>query len=323
MMKSAFALLLCCSLLLAGCLAPGGSGPTPTPTPVTTYTPAQLKYLLLDNYGESRYFYCDPDYYPVARPGEQERAFEIFPAIQNETGVFAAITSRLGLHPPFTDGAKLTIYREYKKLNAIPLASSTDNTYSFTLRLGTREEGQQVTGIIRSDGVILSSQSENAVLTCPICLSGETLIDTLSGPVPVKDIREGNLIWTIGRDGTMEPAAVLRVEKTRVPDGHRLVRLRLSDGRDLLASPGHPLLDGRALGSLGVGDEVDGAAVTGVTLVASGGGFTYDILPAGATGGYWANGIPVKSTLFSDTGKTHDTPFPGYRGKPAYVLRTP
>ena len=299
-MRPAFvALLPCLGLILAvGCLAPGGAGPTPTPN--ATYTPARLKYLLLDHYGESRFFFCDPDSYPVARGDEQERAIRTFPTIENDSATFTAIVARAGLKPPYSNESILTIYREYKRLNAIPLASSTDNTYSFTLRLGTGEQGQQVTGIIRSDGVILSSQSETVVLACPICLSGETLIDTPSGPVPVKDIHEGRLIWTVGRDGAREPAAVLRAEKTRVPNGHRLVRLRLSDGRGLLASPGHPLLDGRAIGSLDVGDVVDGATVILADSVPFDGEFTYDILPAGGTGGYWANGIPLKSTLFRE-----------------------
>jgi hypothetical protein len=315
-MRPAFVVLLLCLglVLAAGCLAPGGAGPTPTPN--ATYTPAQLKYLLLANYGESRFFFCDPDYYPVAHGDEQERAIRTFPTIENDSATFTAIVARAGLKPPYSNESILTIYREYKKLKAISLEPAGTGAYSFSLRLRTTTKGVEVAGTIRSDGTILGERFEAAFLTCPVCLSGETLIDTPSGPVPVKDIREGMLIWTVGRDGAMEPAAVLRAEKTRVPDGHRLVRLQLSDGRDLLASPGHPLLDGRALGALGVGDVVDGVAVTGVTTVASSGGFTYDILPAGATGGYWANGIPLKSTLFSDPGTTRDNPFPGHRGKP-------
>jgi hypothetical protein len=127
--------LMITALLLAGCLAPGGGGPPPTPN--ATYTPAELKYLLLDHYGEDRFFYCDPDYYPVARDDEQEKAIAAFPAIKNDTEVFSAITARKGLHPSYSDDDKLIIYREYKKLQAIPLEPSGDGTYSFSLRLGT------------------------------------------------------------------------------------------------------------------------------------------------------------------------------------------
>jgi hypothetical protein len=296
-MRPGFIILLICIALTAGCLTSGGGGPPP-PTPNATHTEAQLKYLLLDHYGEDRFFFCDPDYYPVARGDEPERAVAAFPAIRNETGVFSAITARKGLRPPYSDDDRLIIYREYKKLRALHLEPAGDGTYRFSLQLGTMGEGERVSGIIRSDGVILNQQAENAVLTCPICLAGETLIDTPSGPVRVKDIGVGMIIWSPRLDGTREAVPVLRVGKIRVPPGHRLVRLQLSDGREISASPGHPTLDGRTLGSLAVGDRVDGAAVIGTATVPPGGEFTYDVLPAGETGGYWAGGIPLKSTLW-------------------------
>jgi hypothetical protein len=282
-------------LLLAGCLAPGGGGPPPTPN--ATYTPAQLKYLLLDHFGESRFFFCDPDYYPVARGDEQIRAIETFPQIEDEIMVFQAITAREGLKPPYSDDAKLAIYREYKKLRAIPLDPAGDGTFSFSLQLGDRVAGSRVSGVVRGDGVILGVQTENMVLTCPICLSGETMIDTPSGPVQVKNIREGMIVWTPGHGGKREAVPVLRAARSPASPGHRVVHLRLSDGRELSASPGHPTLDGRTLGSLAKGDEVDGATVIGADTVPYGEEFTYDILPAGETGGYRANGISLRSTL--------------------------
>jgi hypothetical protein len=254
-------------------------------------------YLLLDHYGESRFFYCDPDYYPVGRGDEMERAIAAFPLIENETDVFSAIVARKGIQPPYSNDTILTIYREYKKLNAIPLTPASADTYSFSLRIGSTGQGRLVTGVIRSDGVILSEQSETAILTCPICLAGETLIDTPAGPAPVREIRAGILVWSADREGSRIAVPVLRVGKTQVPPDHRIVHLHLSDGRELSASPGHPAMDGRLLGTLSVGDMLDGAAVTGADLVPAG-EFTYDILPAGDTGGYWANGIPLKSTLF-------------------------
>ena len=295
-MRSGFAILIICTALVAGCLVPGGG---PPPTPNATSTPAQLKYLLLDHYGESRFFYCDPDYYPVARGDEQERAIAAFPGIENDTDTFSAIVARKGLQPPCTNEKKLLVYREYKKLQAIPLDPVTGDTYSFSLRLGDRVEGGRVSGIIRSDGTILREQSESEVLTCPICLAGGTMIDTPSGPVQVKEIGAGTVVWSLRPDGTREAVPVLMAVKTRVPPGHHAVRLRLSDGRELSVSPGHPALDGRSLGSLAVGDRLDGAVVTDTGLVPFDGEFSYDILPAGETGGYLADGIPLKSTLSS------------------------
>ena len=57
-------------------------------------------------------------------------------------------------------------------------------------------------------------------------------------------------------------------------------------------------MDGRSLGTLAVGDGLDGARVIGADLEPAEEECTYDILPAGETGGYWANGILLKSTLF-------------------------
>jgi hypothetical protein len=76
-----------------------------------------------------------------------------------------------------------------------------------------------------------------------------------------------------------------------------MVHVRLADGRELLASPGHRTADRRSLGSLASGDEVDGSTITLWELVPYSGSRTYDLLPAGPTGTYWANGILLSSTL--------------------------
>jgi hypothetical protein len=294
-MKPGHLVLLLCIALAAGCLAPGGG---PSPNPNATYTPTQLKYLLLDHYGEGQFFYCDPDYYPVGRGDEAERAVTGFPEIQNETEVFSAIIARKGLQPPYSKDTILVIYREYKKLRDIPLAPATADTFTFSLQVGTRGEGRLVSGIIRSDGTILEERSQQAVLTCPICLSRETSIDTPAGPVHVEEMQAGMLVWTLDADGNRRAVPVILTVKTRVPPLHQAVHLRLSDGRELYASPGHPTMNGRFLGTLAVGDRVDGARVIGADREPAEEGYTYDILPAGETGGYWANGIPLKSTLF-------------------------
>ena len=75
-----------------------------------------------------------------------------------------------------------------------------------------------------------------------------------------------------------------------------MVRLVLSDGRTVSVSPGHPTTDGRTVGELERGDHFDGAAVTSVERVPYTGS-TYDILPDSSSAAYWADGIPLRSTL--------------------------
>jgi hypothetical protein len=66
-----------------GCAAtPADEGPVPTGI-APGVTPSgerlgatQLKYVLIDAFG--RPFFCDPDYYPVARDDEQQKALEWF-----------------------------------------------------------------------------------------------------------------------------------------------------------------------------------------------------------------------------------------------------
>ena len=173
----------------------------------------------------------------------------------------------------------------------------TKDTYSFSLQLGNEIEGTRVTGIIRADGVILEQESEKTFLTCPICLATGTRIDTLDGYIPVNDMRVGMLVWTCDIRGTRIVVPVLETVKTQVPVSHRVVFLRLLDGREIYASPGHPTMDGRTLGMIYIGDELDGAVVTISDSIPYPGEYTYDIMPAGDTGGYWANGILLKSTI--------------------------
>jgi hypothetical protein len=262
-----------------------------------TYSPTELKYILLDSHNESLFFSCDPDYYPVSRGDEQERALAAFPVIRDNTEEFDVIIARTGLEPPFTNESILTIYREHKRLNAIPLVPAGSETYAFSLQLQQEEEGRRVSGIIRTDGTIVEEHSGPVYLTCPICLAAGTLIDSPNGAIPVEDVKAGVIVWTEGADGSPRAVTVLQTSRTPVPEGHRFVWLGLSDGREITASPGHPTADQRVVGSLRIGDKLDDATVIGVEYRISHEEYTYDILPSGETGLYRANGILLASTL--------------------------
>ena len=133
--------------------------------------------------------------------------------------------------------------------------------------------------------------------TCPICLAGGTLIDTPLGAVAVEDLRVGATVWTVGSSGARIASFVRETSKTPVPPSHTMVSLVLDDGRALLVSPGHPTKGGRTVGELAAGDTYDGARVASADRVAYGQSYTYDLLPSGPTGFYFANGILLDSTL--------------------------
>jgi hypothetical protein len=148
------------------------------------------------------------------------------------------------------------------------------------------------------DGAVtVTSRTPTGAPNCPICLAAATLISTPDGSLRVTEIKPGELVWTAASDGTRIAAPVLEVGSTAVPAGHLMVHLVLGDGRELLASPGHRTADGRQLGSLARGDALDGSSIIEWELVPYAGDRTYDLLPAGPTGTYWADGILMSTTL--------------------------
>jgi hypothetical protein len=270
--------------------------PIPTTTTASTHSISELKYILLAAYPD--YFWCDPDFYPVARPGsELGNAIAQFATIIANQEEFAAILNHLNLpsKAEYTDDEKLQIYREYKKLNgAVQVVSATPD-YTFTIRTG-QGQGETYQGTITTAGVIKVTSETTSFNTCPICLAVGTLIDTPNGPIPVEELGKGMAIYTVDASGNRIAAVISETASVPAPEGFQIIHVVLSDGRTVSASPGHPTPDGREISDLNVGDVLDGEIVISVTPVPYS-GFTYDILPEGGTGFYWANGILLKSTL--------------------------
>ncbi|MCL7411604.1 MAG: hypothetical protein P1P69_00685 [Methanosarcinaceae archaeon] len=104
-------------------------------------------------------------------------------------------------------------------------------------------------------------------------------------------------VWTADSSGNRVPAIVFMTVSVPTTPDYRIVHLVLDDGRELFASPGHPVADNRILASLMPGDDLDGAKVLTIQHIPDKVLATYDILPAGDTGSYWANDIAMKSTL--------------------------
>lgn len=301
-------------------IACSGTPATPTPTPVPTPSPtpgvtppppsptpgaksvADLKYILLTQLG--RPDWCDPDLYPVAQEDEGKLALQHLAEMKADAENFAAILSHLGIDASIelSGAALLAVYRDWKVITKAIVLQPSGDGYSFDYIALVGPVAQQndfhVAGTIdRAGNVTLAVNQPSQGPPCPICLARGTLIDTPDGPVPVEQLRAGMTVWTTDARGRRIAAPIELVGSTPVPATHRVVHLVLADGRAMEVSPGHPLADGRLIGDLRPGDQVDGSTVVSAELVAYGGGATFDLLPAGATGAYWANGVLIGSTL--------------------------
>ncbi len=266
---------------------PGGLGPT------------ELKYRILEQF--PNFFFCDPDYYPLARANELDLARQIFPELQADTEEFNQILAHHNLtgQATFADDQKLLIYRDHKRLAALRF-ELTPAGYQFQLQVAeSKGQGELVSGLINGQGEMANLQRTPSIATCPICLAIGTLIDTPAGPMPVQSLRVGTWVWTMNRTGMRTAQPLIQIGETVVPATHQMVHLVMDDGRELWVSPGHPTTDGRAVGQLRSGDFLDGARILSVERVRYTGTATYDILPAGDTSAYWANGILLSSTLKS------------------------
>jgi hypothetical protein len=298
-------LCACSPTLVAPSATAAGSGGTITSTPSPApggLTQAKLKYRIVDRFGV--FAFCDPDYYPVARADEQGLAHQRLPEIQNDAPTFGAILVHLGIatNPPYTPEQELAIYRQWKMLNALRLDPVGAGFHFVGVFVGF---GSPITPAeFRIDGTIsqqgditVASSAPSGRPPCPICLARGTRIATPTGDTAVEELKLGDIVWTLDEAGARVAASLVEVGSTRVSATHRVVALHLSDGRTVDVSPGHPTADGRKVGDLAAGDRYDGAVVVSAQLMPYGGDATFDVLPEGATGLYWANGVLLGSTL--------------------------
>lgn len=313
---------LLCALALAGgaCGSPGTSPGSPTPSPsvatattgtitpdpssgTTTATPAAVpasadettSRLRLDDRYEI--FFCDPDEHPVGVDDRtrKQRGREWY-AQNKDTPEAHAIRTHHGYREPLTDEQIQVVYEDHKRLRAISM-ERVANGWRFELLDGDGSKADAVRGTITADGAIAEASRSPAQPTCPICLEPGAAIDTPSGPVAAAAIRPGDLVWSAGHAGRRVAVRVVRVVRRPVPSPHLMVRITLRDGRSVTAAPSHPDASGTALWSLRSGDPLDGSVVERVDLFASRASATVDLLPAGTTGAYWANGVLLGSTI--------------------------
>ena len=285
------------ALALLMVIACGSSSISPVGSPLSM---PQLKFAVIDSVGPP--VYCDPDYYPIVRQGAEEQNAEAnYAQIRSDGALYSAIAAHE--HLPAVElnpSQKLVLYRAYKLLRALTLTPS-GNDYSFEIRVASSSGSASfllVDGTVRPDGAVnVTSRKPTGPPMCPICLAATTMIDTPQGAVPVTDVEPGMLVWTQALDGRRVAARVLEVGSMVAPPTHLMVHLVLADGRQLFVSPGHKTADGRMVGTLRQGEALDGSIIRRSELVPYTGGHTYDLLPEGPTGTYWADGTLLASTL--------------------------
>jgi len=284
-------------LVVCGCGAAGRPGARASTSPSgAPLSRAELQYRLVDMVGAP--VYCDPSQYPVARVQTSTDVANAVAALRAQSPAeFDAIVRHEHLDAAnLTAADNLHILGQSALLNAVPLTPD-GGRYRFAYEM-VGPPTANVTGTIDSAGVIgLASHQPAPRRPCPVCLAQWTRIATPSGALPVTEIRPGTMVWTVGADGAPMPAPVLAIGHTPVPAGHLVVHLVLADGRTVDASPGHPLPDGRPVGDLQAGQRVDGSVVVEAALRPYGGAATWDLLPAGPTHQYWADGVLLGSTL--------------------------
>jgi hypothetical protein len=280
-------------LLLFAILAIACGSTLPAPASGTPLSLPELKYKVIDQVGAP--YVCGP---PVARAGyDEEQAAADFPAIKADTATYAVILAHS--HPAGDESSpayQVAVWRAWQVLQATRLTPNANGGYDFNLRTATAT----VAGSVDSSGKVSVKSTQPGRPNCPICLASATLIDTPSGPVRVTDLTLGEAVWTAAADGSRIEARVSALGSVAFPLGHDAIRIDLSDGRSVTASAGHPTADGRTLGDLRAGDRLDGATVRAASAVHLNDGSTYDLLPSGPTGSYWADGVLLGSTLFAD-----------------------
>ena len=134
----------------------------------TSSSQAELKYKLLAKF--PNFFFCDPDFYPVGRGDEEEKARTLIQDFEKNTE-FRIIAEHVGLSgkTSFTTGEALLIYRGYKKLRALPLEAKSAEIYEFHVHTGDEGGGERINGTIDAKGNITILKREPTFNTCPIC----------------------------------------------------------------------------------------------------------------------------------------------------------
>lgn len=277
---------------------PSPTGSSPSATATATGAPVESEIeakLALDDSFDV--FWCDPDSYPVGVSASErrQRALTWF-GVSGSSPDAVAIRAHLGLREPLDDDDKAAVYETFKRVRPIDVRAEAGG---FRFALDVEGEGVELLrGRVDRDGrITVASRTSVEGASCPVCLAAGTMIDTPAGPRPVEALRPGDEVWTQDGRGARVAARLLRTVRRPMGIGHALLRVTLADGRAVIAAAAHPDATGRPLAWLRAGDVLDGSTVARIEAVMMETAATYDLLPDGPTGTYWADGILLGSTL--------------------------
>lgn len=129
------------------------------------------------------------------------------------------------------------------------------------------------------------------------CIVHNTLIKTQKGNVCIQDLKKNMKIWSKNRLGKLCLVKIREVKKYKITKPHVIITAQLSDGRFISATSNHPIMQNKTLSQYCLGEVLDGSIIVSYkySLYTN---YFYDILPLGESGIYYANNIPIVSTLF-------------------------
>ena len=145
------------------------------------------------------------------------------------------------------------------------------------------------------------------------CMPNTIRILTSQGEKQIDNIQIGDSVYTFNNNDGKILAPIIQVNKIPVHCGYTMIKITLENGKSIQASLNHPIPIERNYASssgnqyevllfsdIKKGDHIGNSIVVSIEFVNYNGGFTYDILPAGESGYYWADGVLVGSTLFQN-----------------------
>jgi hypothetical protein len=150
-------------------------------------------------------------------------------------------------------------------------------------------------------------QAGAGTITCSArCASPDTPIATPAGEIPIAALHVGDLVYSL-QEGKAVSVPIAQTVRVPAPPGHRMLELKLDNGRVLHVSEGHPTAAGRPLVELVPGDALGATRILSSEPHPYHDPYTYDILPDSGSGTYWAAGALLGSTLFAARAESHDS----------------